>query len=353
MIDPSNQKILVSVKSRYIVDTILALPAIRAIRKQYPQTHITLFSGPWAGEILRGCPYIDEYLFRSPSHQRKNDLEMIKIMGKQHFTTAALFNRSFSSGLLAWMVGIPERVGFDTEMRGHLLTERVAYDANLHEIDNLLRIAVACGVDNTDHLSRNTELWIDPNESQHMREWLMHEGWNGTSPIMVLQPDSQEVATKRWDVAKYIEVAKALQKKVGYQIVLIGREGELECSRQMQQELGPDTINLITRIRLRETLALLHFTDLLLGCESGLLHAAIATRTPTLSIFAPHRVKQYGYNRAANRLIYHDVAAGTPISEQAIIDSLQSITVDEVLALADKLIEVWQQSYVPGMPHVQ
>lgn len=353
MVETSNQKIMVSVKSRYIVDTILALPAIRAMRHQFPESHITLFSGPWAGEILRGCPYIDEYLFRSPSHVRKNDLEMIKVMGKHQFTTAALFNRSFSSGLLAWMVGIPERVGFDTEMRGHLLTKRVAYNPELHEIDNLMRIAVECGVDNTEHLTRNTELWITPDESQHMRDWLMNEGWDGKRPILVLQPDTQEADTKRWIPERYVEVAKQLQKRADYQIVIVGREGELECSQLMQAQLGSGTINLITRVHLRETLALLHFTDLLLGCDSGLMHAAIATRTPTLSIFAPHRVKQYGYNKAVNRLVYHEIAPNTPISEQAIINSLQSITVDEVLEVADKLIEVWQNSYVPGMPHIQ
>lgn len=351
MVDPSTQNILVSVKSRYIVDTILALPAIRAMRKQFPNANITLFSGPWAGEILRDCPYIDDYLFRSPSHQRKNDLEMINIMSKRKFTTAALFNRSFSSGLLAWMVGIPERVGFDTEMRGHLLTNRVPYDHEKHEIDNLLQIAVSCGVDNPEYLTRNTELWIHPNESEHLREWLMHDGWDGTSPLMVLQPDSQDAPTKRWDTEKYIEVAKKLRDKVGYQIVLIGREGEYECSKYMQQQLGADTINFVTQIRLRETLALLHQSDLLLGCDSGLMHAAIATRTPTLSIFAPHRVKQYGYNKAVNRLVCHELPADQPVSESAITESLQSITVDEVLEVADSLIDVWKESYVPGTPH--
>lgn len=112
------QRILIVTKSRYLGDTIVAVPAMRALAARYPQAHISLLSNPAAGELLRGCPYVHEYLARPVAARRRTDLEMWRVLRRKKYDMAVLFNRSLSSAVLAFMARIPQRVGFDTEGRG-------------------------------------------------------------------------------------------------------------------------------------------------------------------------------------------------------------------------------------------
>jgi heptosyltransferase-2 len=167
------QRILIVTKSRYLGDTIVAVPAMRALAARYPQAHITLLSNPAAGELLRGCPYVHEYLARPVAARRRTDLEMWRVLRRKKYDMAVLFNRSLSSAVLAFMARIPQRVGFDTEGRGFLLTQRVPYEPPKHEILHLLDVAEACGAPAQ---GTHMELWVTREEREAIRDRLTKEG---------------------------------------------------------------------------------------------------------------------------------------------------------------------------------
>ncbi len=335
MNEPHN--ILVSVKSLYLMDTILAIPALRAISHRYPEAQITLLSGPAAKELLRGCPYVHHHLLRQVTTRRQSDFALAHQLRAARYDTAVLFNRSFSSALMAFLGGVPERVGFDTEKRGALLTRRVPQDHTKHEIDRLLDIAAAIGAPSQ---GRETELWITDEDRYIVRTRMMNEFSDMQKPILLLQPDSHEVETKRWHTDRYIAAAAYLRDQYGFQIFVLGRDIEADTAKHMTSELGGDTINLVGKIRLRETLIFMTMIDLLLGCDSGLMHAAIALKTPTVSIFAPHRVTQWGYDRGINRLVVTPLQPNQALSPVTIRAALDAITVDDVIARAREVIEV-------------
>src|SRR5690606_26303279 len=83
--------------------------------------------------------------------------------------TAFVLKRSFSAALLAWLAGIPERIGFDTEGRGLLLTRRVRYDREKPEADCFLDVLRAANMPVADN---HLEAWWDPADSQAADEAL-------------------------------------------------------------------------------------------------------------------------------------------------------------------------------------
>ncbi|MCS6949358.1 MAG: lipopolysaccharide heptosyltransferase II [Armatimonadota bacterium] len=335
MSDP--KRILIVTKSRYLGDTIVAVPAMRALAKRYPQAHVTLLSNPAAGELLRGCPYVHEYLARSVAVRRRVDLEMWRVLRRKRYDLAVLFNRSFSSAVLAFMARIPERVGFDTEHRGFLLTKRVPYEPPKHEILHLLDVAEACGAPAQ---GTHLELWVTPEERQAIRKRLAEEGIDLNRPILLVQPGANDPYVKRWRTEGFIWVAQQLQRDNGFQIVLLGASSEMDVAEQVASALKDGALNLVGRTSLREALALLAEVDLLLGNDTGMMHAAVALGTPTVAVFAPHKLTRWAHNHDFHRALTVPLPDGARPTLDVIHQHLYAVKEEDVLQAAREVLQV-------------
>lgn len=161
----TRQRILV-IRYRFIGDTLLTVPFLRNLRRAYPDAHIEMLVGPNSGEVLTHCPYVDELIYfdttRKHRYENRDNTSpqsfwsYAALLRERRYDTAFVLKRSFSSALLAFLAGIPERIGFDTECRGWLLTKRVPYRLDRHERDCFLDVLHQAGV---------------PVEDDHLEAW--------------------------------------------------------------------------------------------------------------------------------------------------------------------------------------
>ncbi|NSW77516.1 MAG: lipopolysaccharide heptosyltransferase II [Chthonomonadetes bacterium] len=334
---PDPERILIVTKSRYLGDTIVATPAMRALAARYPGAQITLLSNPLAKELLRGCPYVQEYLARPAVARRRVDMEMWRVLRRKKYDLAVLFNRSLSSAILAFLARIPERVGFDTEGRGFLLTKRVPYHPPKHEILHLLDVAEACGAPAQ---GTHMELWVTPEEHEAIRDRLTKEGIDLNAPIMLVQPGSNDAYVKRWRTEGFIWVAQQLQKEYGFQIILLGASNEQDVADEVAQALKEGTLNMVGRTTLREALALLQEVDLLIGNDTGMMHAAVAFGTPTVAIFAPHKFQRWAHNHDCHRALTVPLPEGARPTQDLIHQHLFAVKEQDVLEAAREVLRV-------------
>lgn len=334
---PDPERILIVTKSRYLGDTIVAVPAMRALAMRYPQAHVTLLSNPAAGELLRGCPYVHEYLARPVQARRRVDLEMWRVLRRKGYDLAVLFNRSLSSAVLAFMARIPQRVGFDTEGRGFLLTQRVPYDPPKHEILHLLDVAEAC---DAPAQGTHMELWVTPEEREAIRDRLSKEGIDLSTPILLVQPGSNDAYLKRWRTEGFTWVAQQLQKEYGFQVVLLGANNEQDVAEQVASSFKDGALNMVGRTSLREALALLAEVDLLIGNDTGMMHAAVALGTPTVAIFAPHKFVRWAHNHDCHRALTVPLPEGVRPTEELIHQHLYAVKEEDVLQAAHEVLQV-------------
>lgn len=334
---PDPERILIVTKSRYLGDTIVATPAMRALATRYPGAHITLLSNPLAKELLRGCPYVQEYLARPAVARRRVDMEMWRVLRRKKYDLAVLFNRSLSSAVLAFLARIPERVGFDTEGRGFLLTKRVPYHPPKHEILHLLDVAEACGAPAQ---GTHMELWVTPEEREAIRDRLTKEGIDLNAPIMLVQPGSNDAYVKRWRTEGFIWVAQQLQKEYGFQIILLGASNEQDVADEVAQAMKEGALNMVGRTTLREALALLQEVDLLIGNDTGMMHAAVAFGTPTVAIFAPHKFQRWAHNHDCHRALTVPLPEGARPTQDLIHQHLFAVKEQDVLEAAREVLRV-------------
>ena len=142
------KKILV-MRYRFIGDTVLTVPFLRNLREAYPDAQIDLMLEPFSGQVIEGCPYVDRvipfefktihtYSAKAKRGKAAGYLHYGKLIRKERYDAAFVLKRSLSSALLVWLAGVPRRIGFATEGRGLLLTDRVPYRQDQHEVENFL-----------------------------------------------------------------------------------------------------------------------------------------------------------------------------------------------------------------------
>src|SRR5437773_1283606 len=121
----AGQRILVITTFRYLGDSIVTTAFLREICRGWPDAKITLLGGPAIPALLAGCPYTEQ-LWGEDVRTGKSlrlSVALIKRLRHAKYDTAFLLNRSLHSGIIAWLAGIPNRIGHNTERRGFVLTK--------------------------------------------------------------------------------------------------------------------------------------------------------------------------------------------------------------------------------------
>lgn len=296
----NNKKIKILVmRYRFIGDTLLTVPFLRNLRYAYPEAQIDMLVAPVSGEIIEKCPYVDNFIYfdttkkhryeNKEGQKKKTFWTYVKLLREQKYDKAYVLKRSFSSAFLAFAAGIKERIGFNTEGRGFLLTKRVKYEENRHEIDCFLDVLKADGIEVKDNYLENR---IDEEESAQMREFLNKS----------IAPENQQLkkvivhATsgnrkKEWDKQKWAQVVTWLANEKNAQVLFNGTKNDSQTYEEImsyvREDLKVQPLNLCGNFNLRQTLAFTSECDLIVGCDSGNLHIAASVGVPVVAIFGP------------------------------------------------------------------
>lgn len=117
-----------------IGDIVMLTPLLAALRNAYPRAHIALVAGPWAGDILRGLPYVDELLeFSAPWVKVGQGLaawnncrRLLNRLRQKPWDLGLEVRGDVRQILLLALAGARRRIGYDFSGGGGLLTDIVA-----------------------------------------------------------------------------------------------------------------------------------------------------------------------------------------------------------------------------------
>lgn len=348
----ARRKILV-LRYRFIGDTILTVPFLRNLRRSEPDAWIAWVIAPGSAEVVDGTPYVDELIYWDPvtahadsrgTHRTWGDKwGFIRGLRAQHFDKAYVLKRSLSSAIIAFLSGARERIGFDTEGRGLLLTKRIPYRHDRHEVENFLDLLRVDGVPVTDDY---LEAWLSPDEVSFASEFLSRHGIGEGESIIGIHPFAAN-PPRAWHEDNFIAVANALQAETGARILLFGGERDLELGEYCRERIVPAPIMAVGTNTLRRTMALLARCRLLICNDSGVMHLAAALNVPLVSIFGPQSPVRFGPWGRNCRVIYKAFPCSPcrqkffrecAPSERGKPACLEAITVQEVLDAVRSLI---------------
>jgi len=270
----------------WLGDAVMATPALRALRRRFPEATITAAGKPACGAVLDGLPHID-HLVALPERPRFFSLfALARRLGTPKPDVALILPNSFRTAWLAWLTGATLRVGFARGGRGLLLSKALPRHREggrrVPRYTALEYLALAEALGAADD-GAGLELAADPDEMAAVRAQL-----DPARPAVGIAPGAAFGPSKRWLPERFAAVADQLATECGAQCVLLTGPGE-EATRDAV--LKAANTPLITGLGgkggvggLKAAIASL---DLLIGNDSGPRHIAIAFKKPVICIMGP------------------------------------------------------------------
>jgi heptosyltransferase-2 len=271
-------------------DLILTTPLIRATKEKYPQARLTLLVIPETQDLLKNNPYVSEVLnYDKRSRPVSQFFAVLKEVKKRNFDLALTPHRSFRSALLAYGGGCRRRVGFDTSAGRFLLTDRIKYRLDWHEIERNLSLLHP---DGAKPQGICPELYPGTWEIEKVVSFLQKHNAKLEDDLVCLAPGSVW-ATKRWLPQRFAQVADWLMKQQ-VKTVLIGSEEDSSLAEEICSNMSAKPINACGKLSLLESAALISTSRLVISHDSAPTHMAVAMSIPVITIFGS-TVPEFGF----------------------------------------------------------
>ena len=269
----------------WVGDAVLAIPAMKAVRRKYPDSEITLLVRPWVAGVFTSAPFIDR-VWSEPKPAGLTDwMRISRSIRERGFDLALLFPNSFESAAMVFLGRVPTRVGYATDARSWMLTQSLRPSTEKrHQVDYYLDLASAVSAP-VDHPSIKIE--ASSEEKAQARKLLASAGIDANRSFLVLNPGAAYGSAKRWGEERFAEAGDALASELGIDVAIIGSEKERSIAERVQGLMKTRVAVLNGRTSLETLIGVISESSLVLTNDSGPMHIAAALGVPTVAIFGP------------------------------------------------------------------
>ncbi len=330
---PQAARILV-IRPDHLGDLLFTTPALRALRQRYRDAQITALVGPWGEAVLSNNPHVDQVITLAfPGFTRRPKSSPWQPYGllrrwarglrRQYDLAFILRFDHWWGALLAYLAGVPHRVGYAVPEVAPFLSHALPYDAERHEVQQNLRLiasrfsgsetaAVGPTPNSPDAdslaMARYAGVYL-PGASYndgrisplgHPLEFHIPEQANTwardllqTDRSIAIHPGAG-AAVKLWQPERWATVADALASETGAPIVLTGSKAELSLCAEIAGRMEQPSRVVAGQTTLDQLAALFAQCQLVLGLDSGPLHLAVAVGTPTIHLYGPVAQATFG-----------------------------------------------------------
>lgn len=333
--------------TNWIGDAVMSLPALRAIRQQFPDAQITVVAKPWVADLYSRESFADEVVRYSAATLREK-FQFAKELRPRKFDTAILLQNAFDAALLAFAAGIPNRIGYNKDGRRLLLTTSVPLPKKgsipRHErfyyLEMLRRAGILPTLPECDAIRLEGALEASSAGRDRFRE---HEI---AGPVIGLSPGAAYGTAKRWLPQRFAESGARVAAARGASMALFGSKQERDLCEEVllwarEIQSGLTIRNFAGQTTLNEFIELAAACELFLTNDSGSMHIASALGIPTVAIFGATDDEATGPTGPLARVVRETVDCSPCLLRTCPIDHrcMTRVTVGRVAETALKLLQ--------------
>jgi lipopolysaccharide heptosyltransferase II len=288
------------VRLRLIGDVVFTTPAIRSIRRHYPDARIAYIVEEEAAPVVRGNPHLDEVIVACSPHasgRLRADIALARRLRAERYDLAIDFHGGPRSSLLTWASGAPRRIGFEVMGRSWMYTTRVPRPRALrprHSVQTQWDLLGPLGITPPDPETDPTEMPVDPVAAASVDRRLRDAGVDGDTSIVVVHVSAGN-PFRRWPAESFVDlIFRLVSKDSRRRIVLTSGPSDAGAATRIA-DAARDRLAASERpavvqcgdFDLTELRALIGRASLYIGGDSGPLHVAGTTSVPVVGLYGP------------------------------------------------------------------
>jgi lipopolysaccharide heptosyltransferase I len=300
---PEKFEDILIIKPSSLGDVVLALPALTALRKGFPDAKISWLIRPEFAPLIQNHPHLndiilfDRKLLGKAWYQPRAAaalLSLIRDLRLHRFDAVFDFQGLFRTASIARLSGCRNRFGMklSRELAHLFYTHKVPHDSDcIHLVDYYLKMTRIAGAAET---TARFVLPIDPVAADSVNSKLAAHAVNEDN-YAVLIPGSAH-ADKCWPVERFAALADKIHSHSGFSIVVTGTLQEKPVVKNLKSLSAAPIADFAGLTNLPELTALLKSAKLVVGNDTGPSHIAAALGKPLVMIFGrsnPARVAPY------------------------------------------------------------
>lgn len=342
-IDKSMIKRILIRATNWVGDGVMSLPALEAVKGNFPSSSITVLAKPWVLPLFQDHPAVDHVMpFEKGEGAFTGLSEMfrvIKSIRRRRFDLAILFQNAFEAALLTCLGGVRFRLGYNTDGRGLLLTHGVIRDnevLKVHQVEYYLSILRGMGWEAE---SRNPSVHVREKDLEKAVNLLASEGIQDGGYLIGLGPGAIFGESKRWPPDRFAQIGDRAIEKWGARILLFGSAKERDICEGVSRGMRHTPLNLCGRTSLGQAMGLVSLCHLFVTNDSGLMHISAALDVPTVAIFGSTNPDATGPRGSRGRIVRHKVECAPCLKSVCPTDHrcMLSIKSEEVWEVMEEL----------------
>jgi ADP-heptose:LPS heptosyltransferase len=269
-------KNILLIRFKSIGDVVLTLPAVHAMRKNFPSAKITFLTSKENAPLLRGFREVNEIVALDRAALRTGNpfralpefFSLLRHLRGGKFSLAVDFQGYGETELLSWWSGAPQRWGSVYGAgREWLYTRVVMRDNNIQIADQNLSLLERCGL----KTGRICNEFILPDYAlAEAKKIFTEKKLDAAKPTLFIQPFTSE-PKKNWPLENFILLAEHWRSH-GVQVLFGGGPADrarLDLARQRGFMISAGA-------SLLASAGLMQLSTVVGGGVTGLLHLAVA-----------------------------------------------------------------------------
>lgn len=275
----------------WLGDAVLALPSIAAVRRRYPEAHLTVAGPAAVAAVFRETTDArPDHVIELPAKHR----DIVKVIRDGRFDLGVLMPNSFQSAWDLRRAGVPERWGYPTSGRRMLLTKRAAPKKARelsHHADYFRALVAGLGFEVGNEDPKIATSLATRGKTDALLAQLKVPA---TATLIGLAPGAAYGEAKQWPPDRAAALAAKLVRGRDATCVVVGAVHDRPAARAIETWLranAPDAVARVVDLTGKTSVSgLIGVTErcrAFVSNDSGAMHVAAAMGRPVVAIFGP------------------------------------------------------------------
>ena len=337
----SYNKILVRA-TNWVGDAVMSLPALRALRERFPSAEITILAKPWVSDLYGREPFCDRMIPYTPKTVREK-WAAGRALRPYGFDCAILLQNAFEAAAVAFLAGIPERIGYARDGRSPLLTRAIPVpqrgEIPRHERFYYLELLHRAGI--LEELPESDAIRLEAASAAKTAGVIRFQELGLGDRVIGMSPGAAYGTAKRWLPERFSAAALQLANELGSSIAIFGSKDERPLCQSITDAIGPRARNFAGETTLAQYIDLAAACQVYLTNDSGGMHIASALGVPTVAIFGATDDVATGPTGPFARVVREPVECSPCLKRECPIDHrcMARVSADRVAETALNLLK--------------